>query len=633
MITVRHFIFCISLICLTIKCVGQDGYIPPKIPSKYCKALDDAVLASVTGNTEESIKVIKQLIAKYPTWTLPRQQLSRIYYQTGKKNDAIETLKASITIDTNTQLQQLHTLGRLYEETGDLDNARLAYKVIIRKGIHQQGLVQQASASLEALEEKTRLFKTDYSISLSAMPEGINTKDHEALGRWTIDGKQLIFTRWIDRQEDLFIALFNETGQLLSVEEMSFNTEYSEGGHTISPDGKYIVFTSCDRRDGMGGCDLYLSVLKDGTWGSPINMGPAFNSVGWDSEPVFGLDGLSIYFASTRPGGFGGSDIWMVKEISGGKWSAPINAGSRINTTNNEESPFIHFDGRTIYFMRDGKGGLGGFDLFLAHMNIDDLWQEAENMGFPINSGSDEGALAIHPDGKRALITRKTTDRRNDLFEFELPARYQSTPVQVLYVNVTDQETKKPVRARLEVFNVSELDTIRISQLADEKGSITVTLNRNESYGIIASANGYIMHSSNLPGDSGAVRNLDIEIIPIAFSAEKTIVLRNIFFETGSSKLLPSSDPELNKLLWTLRDNENMKIEIRGHTDNVGTEEDNQILSEARAKSVYQYLIERGIDASRLSYKGYGESRPVATNENEAGRKQNRRTEFVIVSS
>ena len=147
----------------------------------------------------------------------------------------------------------------------------------------------------------------------------------------------------------------------------------------------------------------------------------------------------------------------------------------------------------------------------------------------------------------------------------------------------------------------------------------------------MVSADGYIMYSANLEPDTSSRRELDIKMIPITNAQEKVIVLQNIFFETGSAELLPTSDPELNKLLWTLRKNTEMKIEIRGHTDNEGDDKSNQVLSEARAKAVYQYLLGRGIDAGRLSYKGFGETQPIADNKTEKGRKQNRRTEFTII--
>jgi outer membrane protein OmpA-like peptidoglycan-associated protein len=610
---------------------GQGTYCPPNIPAKAIKDLDDAIMVAESGKTDIAVAKIQQLIAKYPTWTLPPQKLSRIYYRAGRKSDALKTLEASIAIDTNSQIQQLYTMGRLYEETGEFNKAKSVYQTVLKKINPQDELAKQVNKNLDGLEEQIRLSKQDYAISVKPMVPGVNTKYEEALGRWMIDGRSLIFTRLLNNQEDLFLAKFDSLDHLLKVEELSFNTAYSEGGHTISPDGKFLVFTSCLRPDGLGSCDLYLSVLTPEGWTEPANMGPKFNGPSWDSQPCFGLDGMSIYFASTRPGGFGGSDIWMVRQLPSGDWSNPVNAGSVINTANNESSPFIHFDGRTMYFMRDGKGGLGGFDLYLSHLGIDGKWKTPENMGSPINSRADEGALALHPDGVRAVITRSTPGQGNDLFEFLLPDQFKSVPVQVMYANVKSIETNQPVKARLEIFDANGKDTIRTSQAADENGNITLTLDRNKSYGLIAAAIGYIMYSSSLPPDDKAIRYLDIKMTPLAVAENKTIVLQNIFFDFGSATLLPSSDPELHRLYLTMKENKTMNIEIRGHTDNVGSDESNQQLSENRAKAVYNYLIEKGIEKDRISYKGFGETQPVATNETEAGRSQNRRTEFFIL--
>ncbi len=471
------------------------------------------------------------------------------------------------------------------------------------------------------------------SISVKALPEVINTTQNEELGRWNVDGRSMIFTRLTSQRKYLCIARFDSLRALISVEEFPFDSTYVGGGHTLSPDGKNLVFTLCNRPDGFGGCDLYRSDLKNGKWSTPTNMGPGFNSSSWESQPVFGLDGLSIYFASSRLGGYGGSDIWMAREISPNVWSKSMNVGSGINTSDHEGSPFIHFDGQSMYFMRDGKAGLGGFDLYISHLGANGQWETAENLGSPINSADNDGGFALHPDGKTALITRATTSRQNDLFEFELPSPFQSSPVQVVYVKVLDQENGKPVKAQLEIFDVNENNSLRTSQWSDDHGNIIVTLERNKSYGLIASANNYIIHSSNLPADDSEVRNLSIKMLPMASSADKTIGLQNIFFETGSHALLPSSTNELNILVRVMKNTPGMKIEIMGHTDNVGEEEFNQKLSKSRAKAVYDYLLDSGIESSRLTYKGYGESKPVADNATEEGKRMNRRTEFKIISN
>ena len=622
-------LFLLSL-CITF-CMGQGNYIPPKIPGKYENELKEAVMLTKGGQYEQAIHIISDIIGRYPEWADPRRELGRIYFETGQKQAAIEQLETIVAFDSLSYLQDLYTLGRIYEDATKPEKALACYNAVIRLGADQPTLVEKATTSKIALEKKKELWNSDNTITFTSFDDDINTPNHESLGRWTLDGQTMIFTRLLGEQEDIFFATYDSVAHIWKIEDFPFNTSDREGAHAISPDGKYLIFTSCLRHDSHGSCDLYLSYKQQDQWTKPVNMGPVFNSSAWEGQPCFGLDGLSLFFSSGRPGGFGGRDIWYVYQISAGKWSVPINAGPEINTADDEESPFVHFDGQTIYFMRNGKQGLGGYDLYMSHRMLNGKWESALNLGAPINSGADEGALTLHPDGKRAIITRMTEKAKNDLFEFEMPEKFQSVPQQALRVTITDVVTGKPVRARLEVFEVSEFDTIRYSQWTDEEGQISSAIGANKSYGVMAIAEGYIMYSANLDPDTTALRLLDIKLIPLTSSVDKVIVLQNVFFETGSAALLPTSEPELNKLLWTLRKNTEMKMEIRGHTDNVGEEQVNQKLSEARAKAVYDYLTGRGIETSRLTFIGFGESQPVADNNTPVGRKQNRRTEFKVI--
>ena len=194
-------------------------------------------------------------------------------------------------------------------------------------------------------------------------------------------------------------------------------------------------------------------------------------------------------------------------------------------------------------------------------------------------------------------------------------------------------QTHKPVKARLEIYQVEAFDTTRLSQWADDQGKIATPILRNKSYGVIAEAEGYILYSANLPGENSDVRNLEIKMMSLGSAKDQVIVLQNVFFESGSAAILPASVPELKKLLLTLKNNVNMGMEIRGHTDDVGTEKSNLALSEARAKAVYDYLVSGGIEPSRLSYTGMGETQPIADNNTPEGRKQNRRTEFKVIAN
>ncbi len=610
---------------------AQSTYTPPNIPEKAEKQLEEAILQYKGGQQTESITIIEELIKKYPTWTAPRKELSRIYYTSRQKEEAARQLEASLAIDTASQLQELYTLGRIYEEINQPERALKCYEAVARKKPSDDQLLMKATNGAKALNDKKALWQTTSDITFTSFDEDINTPNHESLGRWTLDGQQMIFTRLVFDQEDIFFASFDTTAGLWRIEDFPHNTPQNEGAHAISPDGKYIIFTSCNRQDSYGSCDLYLSFKQKGQWITPVNMGPAFNSVSWDGQPCFGLDGLTLFFVSSRPGGKGGKDIWYVYQIGPGKWSNPINAGDVINTVNNEESPFIHFDGQTMYFMRDGQEGLGGYDLYMSKRDITGKWEKPVNLGSPINTGGDEGALTLHPDGVHAILTRMTEKNKNDLYSFLMPQPFRSAHLQALRANITDSQSGAPVRARLEIFETDQKDTVRYSQYTDPEGNIAAVTAKGKTYGVIVSAEGYLLHSTHLDADTSAVREIRISLIPIAAAEERVIVLENIFFETGSAALLPISDTELNKLVWTLRNNKEMKIEIRGHTDNVGDETTNQVLSEDRAKAVYQYLIGRGIEATRLTYVGLGETQPIADNATPEGRRKNRRTEFRIL--
>ena len=610
---------------------AQGTYVPPKIPEKTQKKFEEVVLASKAGHGEEAIPELNELIARYPTWTEPRHELSRIYYEASKFRDAITTLEKSIAIDTASQIKQLYTLARLYEQTGDAEQAKNYYTLFVAKADDSDPLKQKAKEILNQFAARQQMLNRKYDITLVPLPSEINTMNHESVGRWTLDGNELFFTRVVGPQEDIYIASLDSLSRQWKVSAFPHNSSLNEGALAISPDGKYLVFTSCNREDGQGSCDLYVSVRKNGTWTKPVNMGPGFNTRAWDGQPCFGMDGSTIFFSSGRDGTFGGRDIWYMYQVSVDSWSKPINAGPGINTANSESCPFISFDGNTMYFMRDGDQGMGDSDLYISRKGLDGKWMPAENMGPPINTTTSEGALAVHPNGKKGMLTRLTDDQKNNLFEFDLPPEFRSLPQQALHVYFRDKITGLPIKCQLEIFETRGNPETRLSQWSNEDGRIITTLQRNTPYGIIANTQGYLMYSANLDPDSSSSRYIEISMIPMDKAEHESVVLENIFFETGSSELLPASEPELKKLLYTLKSHLSMIIELRGHTDNVGDDAANQQLSQARAKAVFIWLTNNGIQSFRITYKGYGETQPIANNDTEAGRKQNRRTEFYIV--
>lgn len=482
----------------------------------------------------------------------------------------------------------------------------------------------------------------------------VNTANAEYFPSLTADGEALIYTVRINNQEDLFISHKKEGEWQKGMPLAGVNTERNEGTQQISADGKYLVFTMCDdnsnRPIGLGSCDIFYAELQNGRWTKPANLGAPVNSTAWDSQPSIAANGQALYFTSKRPGGFGGSDIWVSYRQSDGRWGKPINLGENINTAGDDQSPFIHPDGSTLYFMSDGHPGMGGTDLFISRADANGRWGKAQNFGYPINTRSDESALITSLDGTTAYFSMVEAQQETNvpfptradvnIYSFELPPMLRPNPVTYVKAKVVDANTEAPLVAKVEFRDLKGNRTFA-NATTDADGEFLVVLPLGKDYALNVSKEKYLFHSENFNLVENTSKTepylLKIRLIPISTtpvaspSKGKPVVLRNVFFETASAALRPESKEELDRLKQLLVENPGLKIRINGHTDNVGVEQDNLILSEKRAKAVYDYLIEQGIAKERITYKGFGESQPMDTNDTAAGRQNNRRTEFEIM--
>lgn len=471
---------------------------------------------------------------------------------------------------------------------------------------------------------------------------GVNTKADEYFPTLTADGGTLIFTRNKFQDEDFYSSIRKDTIWQTAEALEGINTPDNEGAQSISPDGSWLVFTACNRRDdnSQGSCDLYWSVFKNDNWTKPVPFSAAINSEDWDSQPTISADSRTIIFSSRRPGGRGKEDIWMTTRQSNGKWAKPENLGPNINTGGVEQTPFLHPDGQTLYFASDSLPGMGGLDLYMVRRNADSTWGTPRNLGYPINTKANEVALTVSLDGRTGYYATNRPGGLGglDIYSFELPEYARAQPVTYVRAQVRDALTEKPLVAKIEF---TDLGTGRsfLSATTKADGSFLVCLPVGKSYSLYVDKDKYLFHSENFNLTESATAEkpflLDIDLQPIELdstvhTAGKPIVLRNVFFETGSAELRKESTAELDRLLNLLVSNKSLRIQINGHTDNVGSDTSNQQLSEARAKSVYDYLCSKGMPAGRLKYKGFGESQPLETNDTAEGRTSNRRTEFIV---
>ncbi|CAM3753899.1 OmpA family protein [Mucilaginibacter galii] len=464
----------------------------------------------------------------------------------------------------------------------------------------------------------------------------INSANDEYLPVSTADEGMLIFTRKILNNEDFYkSAKINGQWTKAAYLSKQINTaEFNEGAQSISQDGKYLFFTGCNRPDGMGRCDIYITQKKGDDWSKPFNLSAPINSSGWESQPSISADGRTLYFVSNRKGGYGGYDIWKCRVTEKG-WSEPENLGPKVNTAYDEQSPFIHPDDSTLYFCSNGWPGLGNKDLFVSRLDKAGKWQKPENMGYPINSSGDENGMSITTSGGYAYFASNTLSGYGgfDIYMFELPVKARPHAVTYVTGSVIDATTRKPMEASVEIVDLATNQPVYQSMTSTTKGDFLVTLVTGRNYGLTIFKNGYLFSSENF-SLAGQKSNTPFKIeVPLnAIEIGKTAILKNIFFDSNRFDLKPESQSALQYLLNFMVINPTVSIEISGYTDNLGNDVMNQKLSENRAKSVYQYLINHGAKAIKLQYKGYGKQLPVAPNATEDGRAKNRRTEFKITA-
>lgn len=464
----------------------------------------------------------------------------------------------------------------------------------------------------------------------------INTVADEYSPIATADEKTLIFTRQINGNEDFYQAT-KQTNQWQTATYLSaqINTPTNnEGSQSISQDGKYLFFTGCNRPDGLGRCDIYISQKKGDEWGKPFDLSPPINTSGWESQPSISADGRTLYFVSNRQGGYGGYDIWKSTLTPKG-WGQPENLGPNINTAFNEQSPFIHADNNTLYFCSNGWPGMGNQDLFVTRLGDDGKWGKPENLGYPINTHGDETALTLSADGATAFFASNNIKGFGgfDIYTFEMPAKLRPNVVTYVKGTVSDAKTKQPLESAVEILDLQNTQPVYQDYSSADKGDFLATLPAGKNYGLNISKSGYLFYSENfsLVGyQSSTPFNITVLLEPIEIGNK--VILKNIFFDTNKFDIKPESKSELQKLVDFLLFNPTLRIEISGHTDNVGNDALNQTLSENRAKAVYDYLIANKMDAARLIFKGYGKTQPIAPNDTDDNRSLNRRTEFKIIA-
>ncbi len=623
---------------------GQDFLTKDQLDKRSNKIFIQAQRFANVQQWSEAVKCLDQLLERKPNAIDALLLRAGIQYDQNKLATAEKDYEAVLLLSTNhapiTYYQLAVTEYRQEKYTEALEHFE-AYLTMVDPEDKRK---KRAEVYLAKAEIGAQLKSKPVPFEPQSLGDSINTKGKEYLPSFTADGRLLVYTVNYDGQEDFYFSLKNEVGNWMKGKPFDeINSPANEGAQSIAVDGRTLVFTGCQRKDGLGSCDLYYTERKNGEWKKTIHPETPLNSPYWESQPSLSANGQWLFFASDRPGGLGGNDIWVSGRKTDGQWGKPINLGAPINTAGNDESPFIHPDGQTLYFMSDGHPGLGGYDLFLARLE-NGQYTPPQNLGYPINTSASEGALVVSLDGKTAYYTTNTHSiqgQKQDFDIYQFPLHTAAQPKAVTYVSgqVTDAKTDKVVpNVYIQVKGENSNQSITNIQ-TDEKGHFLVVLPAGKNYQFLAKEEGYIFFSERFEmKDTHSVIapfKLDIALQPITneLADGKEIILRNVLFDSNSDQLLESSTQELDQLTNLLKENPTLEIRINGHTDNIGQAEDNLHLSERRAEAVKQFLINAGIAATRLTAKGFGETQPITDNSDEIGRSKNRRTSFEVVAN
>ena len=681
---VRLLFFAVLLIGLQRTAIAQDDE-AKETARTYIELAETMMEAAQPMVDVRDIYV--QAAEADPTNIIANWRAGDFYIRTVGKKNAVKYFLRVLELDPEYRFDIEYWIGRAYHYGMQFDESLSYYNRYRQKLIDRDGYRGRDRVDLADVDR--RIFEVKNAIEFVANPahykivnvgSAINTEYEEYGPVLNEDETMMIFTTrrrdgnlnenvFSDNKpyEDIFIS-YKKNGEWTRAENIgsTVNTPFHDSNLALSADGTQL-FLYKDENNG----DIFESDRKeDGTWTFPEGLSESVNSEGFKEASIsLTPDGSVLFFASDRPGGQGGIDIYYSIKDRNGEWARSKNLGPKINTEYDDDAPFIDYDGKTLYFSSLGRKGMGGYDIFKSEYDsAAGEWGEPVNIGYPINTPDDDIFFVSTKDGKRGYYASVREDGMGFTDIYMVTIGQDEEPVDNLASNNTkeietnDADTTKTDIAVVEKEQPQILPVLFTVKVVDEDGNplpakISLVSADNMTPGKSSKGPGEVEFSINVPEaktyrlsveNTGYVfQNTEVEL-PAAGSVEKSInrtvrmkrlttgtrsVLRNIYFNFDKATFKDESYNELNKLESMMSENTGLEIEISGHTDNIGSAAYNKDLSQRRANAVKDYLVQKGIDARRITAVGYGEERPLASNDDEReGRELNRRVEFKVIS-
>ena len=644
------------LILLSVPALAQS---PKKLLKMGDKELKD-------GYVNQAISYYQQADSIVPGNILINLRLGAAYLESDLKHRALPYLEKAYALDPYVDVNIEYMMGLAHQYNYHFGDARKHYT-------KYQGINRQAEPyikqRLQECQVGDSLIMSPQPVDIINLGSVVNSSAHDYTPVISADETVLVFTSrrkgstggevTKDNQyfEDIYIASKNgdDWSKPKGISK-NVNHEFHDAATALSPDGKQLFLY----KESNGG-DLYLSSAKGNDWTEAEPLPSPINSEHWETSGSITADGKRFYFASNRPGGLGGLDLYYCDKLADGKWGEAVNVGAPINTPHDEDSPFIHADGETLYFSSNGHKGLGEFDIFYSELK-GKSWQQPINMGYPINTPDNDVSFVISGDKYHAYFSsiREFGEGRADIYsvtflnhpkhkawlaekqkqratqpivkkpEPETPERKSLVTIKGSAYN---SQTKAQVLAHIIVTNTVTNQLVADIRLDETDGTFEIPVFEAGSYAIHAESGGFNFYSRNIKiaDKKGATIDYDVWLQPLSVGAK--VVLANIFFDTNAASLRTESLGELQKIYEYMTQTPTVSLQVNGHTDDTGAASYNKVLSRRRAQAVVDYLVRNGIEAKRLKAVGFGEDDPLVSNDDEFdGRAINRRTEIEILS-
>jgi outer membrane protein OmpA-like peptidoglycan-associated protein/tetratricopeptide (TPR) repeat protein len=621
--------------------------------SRADKVYEKGIKAFQQRNYSEAIRELNNTIDIEPEYVDAHYALGLIYIKDNRMNLKAAKKYFLEVIDLCPEYNPYvyYHLARIYYGAGEYEEAH-KYVSVFLEDVDMIDSDEEYNNAV-GIQEYSAFYMEMLNNPVPFDPKpvpGISTEYDEYLPIISPDNEMALFTRKFNlppQRGDLFQSEQFRERFMFSWKENEvfnkgrnmpypFNQNPNEGGATLTIDNRLLFYTICkytqDQR--YFNCDICYSEFKDGSWTDIKGISEKVNlNNAWESQPSVTSDGQTIFFVSDREGGYGGYDIYTTNKDKTGCWCEPINLGPTINTAGNEKTPFIHTDSKTLYFSSDGRMGIGGYDIFFSKIDLNGNWTEPENIGYPINSFDDDVGFFVSTNGEFGYFASNKYEGMGgwDLYYFELYEAARPEKVLFLKGKLAAIEENALQKTRIELRN-TETKAVTEIEIDTVTGEYVAAVLFNADFVMTVKEKGFVQKTkyiSKIDPRYTVPVNADVKLEPIEVG--KSYRLNDIYFDFNSSELTYESKFVIDEFFEFLNENPGLKVSIQGHTDNIGSTEDNLVLSEKRAEAVYQYLISIGVDPSRINYKGFGEQNPVADNRSEEGRSLNRRTEFVIV--